>query len=158
MRWSDLGLGIDEKWTILAFVPCPQQKEAVTLSNAIPLRLPGDRWRKVLTLLAGSADGRTAQISDLMTELGYRRKFGPTISKDQAEYEEHLSSPGKRAQVTLRNTMADLARELRDQVATDDDRSAFEKISERAYQAAFVAGYLMKDENRRIRFSWGPSS
>jgi len=70
-HWSNLAIGFDGEWRIFAFVPCPDRGGYVSISNAIPLNLPGDRWRNPLELLAQSEDGRTARIQDLVMKLGY---------------------------------------------------------------------------------------
>jgi hypothetical protein len=158
-NWSDLGIGIDGELRIFAFVPCPQKGECVAISKAIPIELRGDRWRKVLELLAQSEDGRTARIADLVTALGYIKKTEISISDDQAEFDEGLRLKAKGAKETLRNTMADLGRELRDEVTTATGQSTvFSAVSDDIYQAAFISGCLIRDENRKTRFLWGPSA
>jgi hypothetical protein len=53
-----------------------------------------------------------------VTALGYMKKTEKSISDDQAEFDEGLHLKAKRAKETLRNTMADLGRELRGKVTT----------------------------------------
>jgi hypothetical protein len=153
-RWSSLGIGINEKTCYLAFYPCPSNGESVRVTEAVSLGLPGDRWRKVLNLLAKSPDGRTASISDLVTELGYLKIGGIRISDEQAEFDEGIVQKAKRARDTLRGAMADLGRELRRLIATAVDAKVFQGSSDN-YQAAFTVGFLMQDETRNNRFSWG---
>jgi hypothetical protein len=154
-HWRDLGIGFDGEWRIFAFVPCPKRGEYISISNAIHLELPGIRWRKVLELLARSEDGRTARISELVTELGYMKKPRRSISHEQAEFDEHLVQKAKRAKDALRNTMADLGRELRRQVTAEKNAAVFRAVSDSDYQAAFTAGYLIRDKNEKTKFSWG---
>jgi hypothetical protein len=157
-HWRDMGIGIDGEKGILAFVPCPQRGDLVSLSTAKPLKLPGDRWRKVLDRLARSEDGKTARISDLVTELGYMKRPERSISAEQAQYDEHLCQTANRARVKLRNAMADLGRQLRKLMQIKDKTAVFEMGSNQTYQSAFRVGYLLKDENSRTHFTWGATS
>jgi hypothetical protein len=156
-RWDDLGIGIDEDSRLLAFVPRPANGDVVRISDGVQLDLRGNRWQKVLDLLARSSDGRTAQIADLITKLGYREKYGLPVSRDQAEHDEHLTRPAKKAKTTLTGTMADLGRELRVLVSTEDLGVVFSE-EDMAYRAAFITGHLLRDENRAIQFCWGRSA
>ncbi len=113
----------------------------------------------MLELLAQSEDGRTARIADLVTALGYMKKTEISISDDQAEFDEGLRMKAKGAKETLRNTMADLGRELRDKVTTATGQTTvFSAVSEDIYQAVFISGCLIRDENRKTRFLWGTSA
>jgi hypothetical protein len=153
----DLGIGITEGWKFLAVVPCPSNGDLVSGSEASQLFLRGKRWPKVLELLAQSENGRTARISDLITKLGYAGQHGMVISEKQAVFDEGLGTKLKRAVETLRGAMADLARELRDQVTTTDTAIVLEKATEKTYQAAFTTGHLLRDNNGKTRFCWGPA-
>jgi hypothetical protein len=156
-RWSDLGLGLDGERRIWAFIPCPEKGDRVAVRKATSLELPGNRWPKVLQLLAESKDGKTARVSDLVTQLGFAKKIGQAIPDEQAVYDEGLRLEGKRAIKTLRNAMADLARELKNQVTVDNDPSVpFGKVGE-TYQAAFTAGLLLENEDGLRRFVFGPT-
>ncbi len=77
------------------------------------------------------------------------------MSNEQAEFDEQLIQKAKRAKDTLRNTMADLGRELRQQVQAKE--SIVFNVSDVAYHSAFTAGHLLRDEDRRFRFVWGKS-
>jgi hypothetical protein len=157
-RWSNLGLGLDGAGRILAFTPCPEQGKCVAVSKAFSLDLPGNRWRKVLQLLAESADGKTARVADLVTQLGYAKKLRPTISAEQAEFDEGLRLKAKKATKTLKNTMADLARELRCQVTAGDDRSRLFSKAGETYGAAFTVGILLEKDDGRKAFVYGRTS
>ena len=132
-----------------AFSPCPSPGENIVLGNAVQLPLVGKRWRKVLTCLARSPDGRTASKEELVRELGYV-KTGD-LNRDQAEHDDGLIEKAKKAQDTLRATMADLASELRSLVATNGTSTVFQSEGDN-YQAAFVARHLMPDQTRHLRF------
>jgi hypothetical protein len=153
-RWSSLGIGISEESCYLALSPCPANGEPVRVTEAVQLELRGKRWLKVLQLLARSPDGRTARMSDLVTDLGYFKNVGRRISEEQAEYDEGLKREAKSARGALRSAMADLGRELRQLIATEDTTTVFEMSGEN-YQAAFTVGFLLQDQNRRTEFSWG---
>jgi hypothetical protein len=156
-RWSDLGVGLDGERRIWAFTPCPENWERVAVRKAICLDLPGKRWRHVLQLLAESKDGKTARVSDLVTQLGFAKKIGRAIPDEQAVYDEGLLRKAKRSTRALRNAMADLGRELRNQVTADDDCSTpFRKVGE-TYQAAFTAGFLLENEGGQRQFVFGPT-
>jgi hypothetical protein len=152
-RWSELGIAIDSEWRFLAFVPCPALGAGVSISTGIALELPGERWRQVLELLASSKDGRTAKTSDLVQRLGYLAIGRQVISDEQAQYDDRLLERVKKAEKTLRSTMADLGRELRGLVSSTE---VVFSCSGDFYLAAFTAGFLLRDENRRHTFRCGP--
>jgi hypothetical protein len=87
-----------------------------------------------------------------LRQLGYGKKIGPSISDEQAVYDEGLRRQAKRATNTLRNTMADLGRELRHLVRAGEDRSPPFGKSGELYEAAFTVGFLLVKEDGQTRF------
>jgi hypothetical protein len=162
-KWSDFAIGIDEHNTYLAFASRPQLNEEIRLGSGWKLDLKGERWSKVLQVLAQSMDGQTARKRDLREKLGYFKKLGIPASKEEAK-ELSASIPDFKSRITkmtslLTNTMADLARELRNLVQVTDevhDMKVFDgQTNGDFYKAAFLTGYLMRDENRKILFVYG---
>jgi hypothetical protein len=146
-RWSDVGIGIDDDWIYYGFVPCPSQWERVKLKDGVPLPLKGDRWKKVLPCFARSDDGKTADKDELAQELGYYKRG--EIKADHARAE--LVEKTKTVSTRLKNTLADLSREIRNQVTTLDTTKVFESQGD-TYQAAFTSRHLFRDEDNHITF------
>ena len=148
-RWNDMGLGIgDEKY--VAISPCPEFGAIVTQARAIELPLKGQRWRDVLHWFAESEDGRTVKRSDLVYALGYALRQDvskKTKNRKRDEIEEQKEGIRK-----LTSTMADLSREIRKLVATEDTTTVFEVVSRKHYVAAFTIRALWRDDENRLRF------
>ncbi len=148
VRWADLGIGIDVG-KYHAFSPCPELGQRVRLKDATILLLVGDRWPKVLECLARSRDGKTAAKAELVQKL-HPIKSGE-ISEEQAVFDEGMREKAKNALTTLKNTMADLGRELRGFVTTADPTTVF-KINGDDYMAAFTTRHLLCDDDGNYSF------
>jgi hypothetical protein len=150
--WDQLGIGITATG-YRAFTPCPATGATVSLCQGVPLHLKGKkRWREVLGCFAQSEDGRTARRSDLRTRLGYTRKG--TISDSQAQHENlHGSKP---ALTTLKDTMADLGRQLR-KIFSDLPKQPVFTVdgSGENYTAPFTTRYLLNAADGKYRFARG---
>jgi hypothetical protein len=163
-RLDDLGIGIDKDGSYLAFLPCPEFGAQVAITSATKLNLKGERWPKVLELLANSEDGRTAKKSDLIYYLRYFRGGTPREIFQSGSHESHDEKQARyekleKAKESLRkltDTMADLGRLLKKQVATDDNTIPFESVSTEHYRAAFTTRYLFRDNEGRRRFGTTP--
>ena len=148
-RWADLGIGIDEDWSYYAFSPCPELGQRVRLKDAMKLPLKGKaRWPKVLPCFARSDDGKTADQEELIQELGYFKKG--KVSTDQAVFDEGLKGKAKDARETLKDTMADLGRELRGFIATNKTK-VFESNGD-YYQTEFTTRHFFRNDDGRITF------
>ena len=44
-HWSQLAIGIDEKWRFWAITPAPATGEIFKKTEAAEIKLPGDRWK-----------------------------------------------------------------------------------------------------------------
>jgi hypothetical protein len=148
-HWADLGIGIDDDWTYRAFSPCPATAELVKLKDGVVLPLVGERWKKVLECFASSTDGKMARRNELLVRLGKVQKG--EVSEDQAVYDEGLVAKAKSLSKLLSATMADLARELRECVATTNNTTVFESNGD-TYKAAFTTRHLFRDGDGNITF------
>ena len=112
-----------------AYTPRPEIGQPVSGRKCKKLNLPGERWDKVLRLMAESPDGRTATKADLITSLGYMKtKPGcDLLPSEQARHEEKLREEASKALKKLSDTMADLSRDLRKELSqTNTKQKVFE--------------------------------
>ncbi len=151
-RWEDLGIGIEEDGSLLAYSPCPLTGDSVLLRDGTRLDLTGDRWSKVLECLARSELGNSAGKAELITALGYMK--AGTVSEDQAEFSEALKVDARRALRTFTAAMADLGRQLRKLV--NCPKSQVFTSEGDSYRSGFVVRHLCRDEARHIRFGRSP--
>jgi hypothetical protein len=118
-NWSDLAIGIEADRTYWAVVPAPAIRETFLKSKAIQLKLPGERWKAVLTALAESPDPMQVPRHELLRRL----KLLPPPSEirrdpraDRRVEEQALQSdfPGRESSANqLNEILSDLRRKLR---------------------------------------------
>lgn len=165
-NWSELAIAIDEQRRYWATTPAPRVGEEFPVNKAVRIALRGARWRSILTRAASSADGRTVQLRDLLSELGIAA--GPsTIEKDSrarpCEIENAqvegagLSRKGSSVSGQLRSLLGDLRRKLRQVIrGPRDDEPTFLVRQKTTIDTGFVVRYLIRDENGRNRFGTAP--
>jgi hypothetical protein len=155
-KWGDLGIGIDEEGRYLAYSPCPIYGSVFPVENAVVLDLRGDRWKELLDMLARSGNGNTADKQELMQRLGYL-KGGRVATEDLSELKNDKGGMNelKTAQARLTQAMADLGRELRQQIKGPEGKGAPRVLSvamEGKVQAAFVVRHLLRGPDGKLRF------
>jgi hypothetical protein len=119
--------------------------------------LPGKRWKKLLDLLARSENGKTATTVDVLMEYGYlkRGEFSASDLSDMGEDPMKMRLV-KTASNRLTNAIADLGRELRQQVqgppAKGKTLAVLSIASKKEVQAAFVVRHLVRGHDGKLRF------
>jgi len=156
-RWERLGIGLDaggKKFYL--FHPRPQDGERIGSSSGLPLSLRAGQLQRVLNLLAGSEDGRSASKDDLLAALKITPRPRGSISHQQATHHEKLTvrkpSPNRR----LESAMAGLGESLRRHVRSAGG-TAFKKHGE-GYQASFVTRVLRMDGKNHMCFGTKPAN
>ena len=165
-HWSQLAIGIDEKWRFWAITPAPAAGEIFKKTEAREIKLPGDRWKALLKLLGESPSGNCCDAADAIRDLGY---LPPTTDLPQdgranrknlqsgytADLREQMSASLGR----LKDALSDLARELRGQVQGPKgrDQKAALRSDQQTVRSGFVVGFLAPDSKRHLIF-WHASS
>lgn len=137
-KWSDLAIGIDADHQYLAISPPPERYAVFPRDKAVPLTLPGKRWKLLLDLLARSSEGNRAEKSDVMSAFGY-------LQTDELAKSRSL----------LTSAMADLGRDLRRQVKGPVEKGvpAVLSVAEDKYvKAGFVVRHLVRGHDGKLRF------
>ena len=160
-HWRELAIGIDDQWRYWAKMPAPAADERFKKADACKLELPGKRWKTLLELLAESPSGNYCDMATLIRELGY---LPPTSSlpRDararQGHLERDLTSDLPQQIATslnrLKDTVSDLARDLREQIKGPKgrDQKAALRVDGQAVRSGFVVGFLVPDDEGHLIF------
>ncbi len=159
-RWSDLAIGITKDWQYVALTPAPAIGERFGHSNARTLRLPGKQWRKILTLLADSQDGRTTtrfeviRALDLLSPPGQVQNDGRTRpGAIEAEITAEVHAAAHNALERLHPALGNLRYKLRRLVDGPKDRHQnFLRVEGDHVDSVFVVAYLVSGEHGALLF------
>jgi hypothetical protein len=159
-RWSDLAIGIDGESRYWAILPVPAVGERFKKADAHELELVGDRWKRLLRLLADSPTGNCCDTATLMRELGYV-PLASSLPRDGRARRENLeqelaSDLPQRTDPSVRllnNNLKDLRRELQQRVAGPKGRGKAPLLVDGGLvRSGFVVGFLVPDAERHLLF------
>jgi hypothetical protein len=160
-QWSDLAIGIDDHWRYWAVTPVPAVGERFKKTDAHELKLPGDRWLKLLQLLGAASSGNLCGVQELMTAFGYLPPPS-TVPRDsrarpgciEAEVRAELSSQIRGDLRRLKDAVSDLSRELREQIdgPKGRNRQAALRVDGDIVRSGFVVGFLVPDDHGHLIF------
>jgi hypothetical protein len=159
-HWSELAIGIDDHWRYWAITPAPAAGGKFKKTDACELKLPGERWKTLLKLLAESSSGNCCETTTLIQELGH---LPPTSSLPRdsrarpGSLERELTSDLRQQAAAglkpLRGNVGDLAQELRKQIAGPKGREkAALGVDGQAVRSGFVVGFLVPDDEGHLVF------
>ncbi len=155
--WSELAIGVGEDgyW---ALGHVPDVGSVFPKESAAKLDLPGDRWKKVLKLLANSPDGQSALKRDLFIELGYLSSAVKDEDIDELRHDDGAMTKIKSTTKRLTQAIGDLNRELRNLVAAKDTEKRVAQISvsgDDHVRSLFTCRYLVRGTDGKLRFGSG---
>jgi hypothetical protein len=159
-KWSNLGVGVDADGKYLGVSPCPERYGVFPREKAVILDLPGNRWKKILDILALSEHGNTAEKLEVMQQFGYIQsgEISPDDIPELAENSRKMETLNQ-ASKSLTSAIADLGRELRAQVKGPTGNGAptvLSVASEGEVQAAFFVRHLVVGHDGKLRFGEEP--
>lgn len=152
--WSELAIGVGEDgyW---ALGHVPDVGSVFPKERAAKLDLLGDRWKKVLKLLANSPDGQSALKRDLFIELGYLSSAVKDEDIDDLRHDDGAMTKIKSTRNRLTQAMGDLSRELRVLVSAKDTKKRVAQISTSGddhVHSLFTCRHLIRGTDGKLRF------
>ncbi|WP_425613602.1 hypothetical protein NA78x_003437 [Anatilimnocola sp. NA78] len=157
--WSELAIGVDERGRHWALTPVPADGQHFRKSAAVELPLPPGRWEKVLSAFAESETGDQVKRLDLLSALGYfsaakstERDSRARPGQIEAAQVEGMVIRQQAALTRLKNTLADLRRELGMLVAGPNDRARIPlRVQGEYVLSGFKVRFLLLDDSGK----WG---
>jgi hypothetical protein len=162
--WSELAIGIRENWTYCGIVPAPCIGDAFPISQAKSLKLPGDRWKNILTVLADAADPQVITKVEVIQAIGLlppprndERDGRARPNAVESALRSELPATEQPANTLLTSTLADLRRELRLLVdGPKGKKNCCLAIEGKAVRPGFVVRYLLDGPSGQKRFGQRP--